>query len=68
MLLNVYLYALQPEFEEKHRRYFDFQRRTGQLPLQKEVSQCLVQLLNVLISDDRLVAVKLVPNKAARKS
>jgi hypothetical protein len=27
----------QPEFQEKHRRYFDFQRRTGQLPLQKEV-------------------------------
>ncbi|CAK9872348.1 unnamed protein product [Sphagnum jensenii] len=25
-----------PEFQEKHRRYFDFQRRTGQLPLQKE--------------------------------
>ncbi|RWR83944.1 4-hydroxy-3-methylbut-2-en-1-yl diphosphate synthase ferredoxin, chloroplastic [Cinnamomum micranthum f. kanehirae] len=23
-------------FEEKHRRYFDFQRRTGQLPIQKE--------------------------------
>ncbi|KAF7084799.1 hypothetical protein CFC21_088330 [Triticum aestivum] len=23
-------------FEEKHRRYFDFQRRSGQLPLQKE--------------------------------
>ncbi|XP_058094443.1 4-hydroxy-3-methylbut-2-en-1-yl diphosphate synthase (ferredoxin), chloroplastic [Magnolia sinica] len=23
-------------FEEKHRRYFDFQRRTGQLPVQKE--------------------------------
>ncbi|GAA0182997.1 hypothetical protein LIER_30488 [Lithospermum erythrorhizon] len=23
-------------FEEKHRHYFDFQRRTGQLPLQKE--------------------------------
>lgn len=23
-------------FEEKHRRHFDFQRRTGQLPLQKE--------------------------------
>ncbi|CAN1346459.1 4-hydroxy-3-methylbut-2-en-1-yl diphosphate synthase (ferredoxin), chloroplastic [Linum perenne] len=23
-------------FEEKHRRYFDFQRRTGQLPAQKE--------------------------------
>jgi hypothetical protein len=26
----------QPEFQEKHRRYFDFQRRSGQLPLQKE--------------------------------
>ncbi|XP_002986683.2 4-hydroxy-3-methylbut-2-en-1-yl diphosphate synthase (ferredoxin), chloroplastic [Selaginella moellendorffii] len=24
------------QFEEKHRRYFDFQRRSGQLPLQKE--------------------------------
>ncbi|MCL7021952.1 hypothetical protein MKW94_005432, partial [Papaver nudicaule] len=23
-------------FEEKHRHYFDFQRRTGQLPVQKE--------------------------------
>lgn len=23
-------------FEEKHRRYFDFQRRTGQLPMQQE--------------------------------
>lgn len=27
----------QAPFEEKHRRYFDFQRRTGQLPVQKEV-------------------------------
>ncbi|XP_058764249.1 4-hydroxy-3-methylbut-2-en-1-yl diphosphate synthase (ferredoxin), chloroplastic-like [Vicia villosa] len=27
---------LQAPFEEKHRHYFDFQRRTGQLPVQKE--------------------------------
>ncbi|XP_073273488.1 4-hydroxy-3-methylbut-2-en-1-yl diphosphate synthase (ferredoxin), chloroplastic-like [Primulina huaijiensis] len=26
-------------FEEKHRRYFDFQRRSGQLPVQKEVDE-----------------------------
>lgn len=25
-------------FEEKHRHYFTFQRRSGQLPMQKEVS------------------------------
>ncbi|KAJ7566366.1 hypothetical protein O6H91_02G099400 [Diphasiastrum complanatum] len=25
-----------PEFEEKHRHYFEFQRRIGQLPVQKE--------------------------------
>ncbi|RXI04571.1 hypothetical protein DVH24_038845 [Malus domestica] len=28
-------------FEEKHRHYFEFQRRSGQLPIQKEVSQHL---------------------------
>jgi (E)-4-hydroxy-3-methylbut-2-enyl-diphosphate synthase len=27
----------QAPFEEKHRHYFDFQRRSGQLPVQKEV-------------------------------
>lgn len=27
----------QTYFEEKHRHYFDFQRRSGQLPVQKEV-------------------------------
>ena len=41
--LSIYLTLLdfvlfyQAPFEEKHRRYFDFQRRSGQLPLQKEV-------------------------------
>lgn len=30
-------YLLQAPFEEKHRHYFDFQRRSGQLPIQKEV-------------------------------
>ncbi|RWW76665.1 hypothetical protein BHE74_00015229, partial [Ensete ventricosum] len=42
-------------FEEKHRRYFDFQRRSGQLPVQKEVSSvfwfsgliCVVSFLTV---------------------
>ncbi|PWA27266.1 (E)-4-hydroxy-3-methylbut-2-enyl diphosphate synthase [Artemisia annua] len=28
--------AILAPFEEKHRRYFDFQRRTGDLPVQKE--------------------------------
>ena len=28
----------QAPFEEKHRHYFEFQRRSGQLPVQKEVS------------------------------
>lgn len=28
---------VQTYFEEKHRHYFDFQRRSGQLPVQKEV-------------------------------
>lgn len=37
------------KFEEKHRRYFDFQRRTGQLPLQKEGE--LVDYRNVLHRD-----------------
>uniref|UniRef100_A0A7I4BKD6 4-hydroxy-3-methylbut-2-en-1-yl diphosphate synthase (ferredoxin), chloroplastic n=1 Tax=Physcomitrium patens TaxID=3218 RepID=A0A7I4BKD6_PHYPA len=37
------------EFEEKHRRYFDFQRRTGQLPLQREGE--LVDYRNVLHRD-----------------
>ncbi|KAG0556909.1 hypothetical protein KC19_11G088200 [Ceratodon purpureus] len=37
------------EFQEKHRRYFDFQRRTGQLPLQKEGE--LVDYRNVLHRD-----------------
>lgn len=41
-MFNGYVYYFQAEFQEKHRRYFDFQRRTGQLPLQ-EVSQNLVQ-------------------------
>ena len=35
-------YFHQAPFEEKYRHYFDFQRRTGQLPLQKEVQlECL---------------------------
>lgn len=38
-----------PEFQEKNRRYFDFQRRTGQLPLQKEGE--LVDYRNVLHRD-----------------
>ncbi|KAG0564073.1 hypothetical protein KC19_8G080700 [Ceratodon purpureus] len=38
-----------PEFQEKSRRYFDFQRRTGQLPLQKEGE--LVDYRNVLHRD-----------------
>jgi len=37
------VYYFQAEFQENHRRYFDFQRRTGQLPLQKEVRQNLLQ-------------------------
>jgi len=36
-------------FEEKHRRYFDFQRRSGQLPLQKEGEE--VDYRNVLHRD-----------------
>lgn len=35
-LLVEYFYQQAP-FEEKHRHYFDFQRRSGQLPMQKEV-------------------------------
>lgn len=38
-----------PEFQENHRRYFDFERRTGQLPLQKEGD--LVDVRNVLHRD-----------------
>lgn len=30
-------FLFQAPFEEKRRHYFDFQRRTGQLPVQKEV-------------------------------
>ncbi|CAL4886847.1 unnamed protein product [Urochloa decumbens] len=36
-------------FEEKHRHYFDFQRRSGQLPLQKEGEE--VDYRNVLHRD-----------------
>jgi hypothetical protein len=36
-LFSLTLLFHQAPFEEKHRHYFDFQRRSGQLPLQKEV-------------------------------
>lgn len=35
----------QEPFEEKNRRYFDFQRRSGQLPVQKEVWLCSLVLI-----------------------
>ena len=37
LIFLLFILFSQAPFEEKHRHYFDFQRRSGQLPLQKEV-------------------------------
>ncbi|GJN05013.1 hypothetical protein PR202_ga22607 [Eleusine coracana subsp. coracana] len=49
-------------FEEKHRHYFDFQRRSGQLPLQKEGEE--VDYRNVLHDGSVLMSVTLDQLKA----
>jgi len=37
LIFLLFILFSQAPFEENHRHYFDFQRRSGQLPLQKEV-------------------------------
>ena len=44
----------QAPFEEKNRHYFDFQRRSGQLPMQKEV--CLLNFWKLILELCILIA------------
>lgn len=37
ILNSRFILVCKVPYEEKHRHYFDFQRRSGQLPVQKEV-------------------------------